>query len=59
MTSQTEVSLRNYHRAFRFFWVLLIGASTVSVTGNIAHAALPYVPRIIVRTLGIDRSSRP
>ena len=35
--------------AVRFFWGLLIGATTVSLIGNIAHAVLPYIPRIVIQ----------
>jgi hypothetical protein len=49
MTTQTEVTQRNQHRAVRFFWVLLIGATTVSLIGNIAHAVLPYIPQIAIQ----------
>ena len=49
MTTQTEITQRNHHRAVRFFWGLLIGATTVSLVGNIAHAVLPYIPPIVVQ----------
>ena len=49
MTTQTEITQRNHHRAVRFFWGLLIGATTVSLIGNIAHAVLPYLPRIVIQ----------
>ena len=49
MTTQTEITQRNHHRAVRFFWGLLIGATTVSLLGNIAHAVLPYVPAIAIQ----------
>ena len=49
MTTQTEITQRNHHRAVRFFWCFLIGATTVSLIGNIAHAVLPYIPRIVVQ----------
>ena len=35
--------------ASRFFWGLLIGATTASLIGNIAHATLPYLPRIVIQ----------
>src|SRR6476469_2083100 len=50
MTTQNEVTQRNHHRAVRFFWGLLIGATTVSLIGNIAHAVLPYLPRVVIQT---------
>ena len=49
MTNQTEVSKRTHRRAVRFFWGFLIGATAVSLIGNIAHAALPYIPRIVIQ----------
>ena len=49
MTTQTEITQRNHHRAVRFFWCFLIGATAVSLIGNIAHAVLPYIPRIVVQ----------
>jgi hypothetical protein len=49
MTTQTEITQRNHHRAVRFFWGFLIGATLVSLIGNIAHAVLPYIPRIVVQ----------
>ena len=49
MTTQTEITQRNHHRAVRFFWGLLIGATTVSLIGNIAHAVLPYISLIVVQ----------
>jgi hypothetical protein len=49
MTAQTEVTKRNHHRAARFFWGLLIGATMISLTGNIAHAVLPLLPRVVIQ----------
>jgi hypothetical protein len=49
MTTQTEITHRNHRRAVRFFWCLLIGATTVSLLGNVVHAALPYIPRIVIQ----------
>ncbi len=48
MTNQTEITQRNRHRV-RFFWGLLIGATTVSLVGNIAHAVLPHLSPIFVQ----------
>jgi hypothetical protein len=47
--NQTEITQRNHHRAVRFFWSLLIGATTVSLIGNVAHAVLPYIPHIVIQ----------
>ena len=49
MTTQTEITQRNHHRAVRFFWGLLIGATMVSLIGNIAHAVLPYLSLIVIQ----------
>ncbi len=49
MTPQTEITQRNHHRAVRFFWGLLIGATSVSVIGNITHAVLPYIPPVVIQ----------
>jgi Protein of unknown function (DUF2637) len=49
MSTLTEIARKNHHRAVRFFWGFLIGATTVSLIGNIAHAVLPYLPRIVVQ----------
>ena len=49
MTTQTEITQKNHRRAVRFFWGLLIGATTVSLIGNVAHAVLPYIPGIVVQ----------
>src|ERR1700758_4728739 len=49
MTTQTEITQRNHRRAVRFFWCFLIGATTVSLAGNIAHALLPYLPHVVVQ----------
>jgi len=49
MTTPTNTTGRNHRRAVRFFWGLLLGATMVSLSGNIAHAVLPYLPRIAVQ----------
>jgi hypothetical protein len=49
MTNQTEVSNRTHRRAVRFFWGFLIGATTISLAGNITHAVLSYIPRVVVQ----------
>ena len=49
MTTQTEITQRNHRRAVRFFWGLLIGATLVSLLGNITHAVLPYIPHVVVQ----------
>jgi hypothetical protein len=45
----TEIAARHHARAVRFFWGFLIGATTVSLIGNITHAVLPYVPRVVIQ----------
>ena len=49
MTTQAEINQRNHHRAVRFFWGLLIGATLVSLVGNITRALLPYIPHVVVQ----------
>jgi hypothetical protein len=49
MTTQTEITQRNHQRAVRFFWGLLICATTVSLTGNVVHAMLPYIPTVAIQ----------
>jgi hypothetical protein len=49
VTSHTVITQRNHNRAVRFFWGFLIGATTVSLIGNIAHAVLPHLPRTVVQ----------
>jgi hypothetical protein len=49
MTTQIEITQRNHHRAVRFFWCFLGSATTVSLIGNIAHAVLSYLPRIVIQ----------
>ncbi|MBN7315062.1 hypothetical protein I3U70_27130, partial [Mycobacteroides abscessus subsp. abscessus] len=38
--TQTELAQRAHHRATRFFWAWLAGATAVSLIGNVAHAVL-------------------
>jgi hypothetical protein len=49
MTTQTEITQRNHSRAVRFFWCFLIGATLVSLIGNVAHAMLPYISPIVIQ----------
>jgi hypothetical protein len=49
MTTQTEIIQKNHHRAVRFFWCLLIGATTVSLLGNVVHAILAYIPHVVIQ----------
>jgi hypothetical protein len=49
MTTQTEITQRNHHRAVRFFWGFLIAATMVSLVGNITHAVLPYISHIAIQ----------
>jgi hypothetical protein len=49
MNTLTEVTQRNHRRAVRFFWGLLIGATLVSLIGNITHAVLPYIPHVVIQ----------
>ena len=36
----TELAARHHRRAVRFFWAWLMGATVVSLAGNITHALL-------------------
>jgi hypothetical protein len=47
--SQTGIAERNHRRALRFFWSFLIGATSVSLIGNIAHAVLSYLSRVVIQ----------
>lgn len=49
MTTQTDTTQKNHRRAVRFFWAFLIGATLVSLVGNIAHAVLPYIPHVVIQ----------
>jgi len=47
--TQSEIAARRHRRAVRFFWGLLLGATTVSLLGNIAQAVLPYLPKVVIQ----------
>jgi hypothetical protein len=49
MTTRADITQRSHQRAVRFFWGLLIGATLVSLTGNVVHAVLPYLPLVVVQ----------
>jgi len=49
VTTQTEMIRRSHSRAVRFFWAFLIGATLVSLIGNVAHAVLPYIPGVVIQ----------
>jgi hypothetical protein len=49
MTTQIEITHRSHRRAVRFFWCFLIGATAVSLTGNVARAVLPYLPHVVIQ----------
>jgi hypothetical protein len=49
VTTQTEIIQKNHRRAVRFFWSLLVGATIVSLIGNVVHAVLPYLPHVAVQ----------
>lgn len=49
MTTQTNTTPKNHRRAVRFFWGLLIGATVVSLVGNITNAVLPHIPHVAVQ----------
>ena len=49
MTNQIDIMKKNHRRAVHFFWCLLIGATTVSLLGNVAHSVLPYLPKVVIQ----------
>jgi hypothetical protein len=49
MTTLTEITQKNHRHAVRFFGAFLIGATMVSLIGNIAHAVLPYIPHVVIQ----------
>jgi Protein of unknown function (DUF2637) len=49
VTNQIETTKSVHRRAVRFFWGFLIGATTVSVIGNVVHAMLPYIPAVAIQ----------
>ena len=46
MISQATAVSANHSRAARFFWSVLVGATAVSLVGNVAHAILPFIPTV-------------
>lgn len=44
LLTSSEIAQRHHHRAVRFFWSWLAGATTVSLVGNVAHAVLTASP---------------
>lgn len=49
MTGQADITHRNHSRAVRFFWGLLLGATAISLLGNVAHAVVPYISRLVIQ----------
>src|SRR5271169_1552113 len=49
MTTQIEITQRNHHRAVRFFWGFLIGATLVSLIGNVVHAIWYLIPVVVIQ----------
>jgi len=49
MITQTEITQRNHRRAVRFFWSFLIGATTVSLIGNVVHAVWHLIPLVFIQ----------
>ena len=48
--TQTDIAAKNHRRAVRFFWCFLIGATTVSLIGNIPPMrCCPTSPRIDIQ----------
>jgi hypothetical protein len=49
MSTQAEVTWRNHRRAVRFFWSFLIGATMVSLVGNVVHAVWHLIPFVFIQ----------
>lgn len=49
MRSPTSNATEHHGKATRFFWLILTGATFVSLAGNIAHAVLPYIPASVIK----------
>jgi Protein of unknown function (DUF2637) len=49
VTTQTDTTQKNHRRAVRYFWGVLIGATLVSLIGNITHAVVPYIPHVVIQ----------
>jgi hypothetical protein len=47
--TQTEIAARHHARAVRFFWGFLIGATLVSLIGNIVHAIWRLIPFVVIQ----------
>jgi Protein of unknown function (DUF2637) len=47
--AQAQIGRTTHRRALRFFWALLIGATTISLIGNVAHAVLSFIPRVVIQ----------
>lgn len=48
MTSTVSVQ-KTHQKAVRFFWGLLVVATIVSLMGNVAHAVLTSISRVLVQ----------
>jgi hypothetical protein len=49
MTTQTEITQKNHRSAVRFFWSFLIGATMVSLIGNVVHAVWHLIPFVLIQ----------
>jgi hypothetical protein len=47
--TQTEIAAKNNRRAVRFFWGFLIGATLVSLIGNVVHAIWYLIPFVVIQ----------
>jgi hypothetical protein len=47
--AQTEIAAKNHRRAVRFFWGFLIGATLVSLIGNVVHAIWYLIPVVVIQ----------
>ena len=45
----TEIVAKNQRKAVHFFWCFVIGATVVSLVGNITHAVLTYLPSVVIQ----------
>jgi hypothetical protein len=48
-TRQTDIAARHHARAVRFFWGFMIGATLVSLIGNVVHAIWHLIPVVVIQ----------
>lgn len=49
MSTSTDTAQSKHRNATRFFWAVLVGATIISLAGNVVHAVLPYVSTVAVQ----------